>query len=184
MSELWDKRLLQAILQSAGVGLMVQDRARRIVLLNPTFEEITGWRWKDIGGKECSTVFGCHTSSGKCLMDSLCPGIQVIEEEGQVVSRELLINRGDGSKRWVEVTVSPIRGEGGAVEYIVSTFKDISEKKRYSEELLQTKTLATIGQLAAELAHEIKNPLNAIHIQMHLIEKELTRIPDASGKSI
>lgn len=191
MSKPWDKRwqghslqLLQAVLQNAGVGLMVQDRTRRIVLLNPAFEEITGWKWQEIGGKECPTVFGCHTPSGKCLMDNHCPGLIVIgsdgttnppEAESQEVSRELLINRGDGGKRWVEVTVSPIKGKGGEVEYIVSTFKDISEKKRYSEELLQTKTLATLGQLAAELAHEIKNPLNSIHIQMYLIEKELTR---------
>jgi len=193
MSKPWDKRwqghslqLLQAVLQNAGVGLMVQDRTRRIVLLNPAFEEITGWKWQEIGGKECPTVFGCHTSSGKCLMDNHCPGLIVIgsggttptnppEAESQEVSRELLINRGDGGKRWVEVTVSPIKGKGGEVEYIVSTFKDISEKKRYSEELLHTKTLATLGQLAAELAHEIKNPLNSIHIQMYLIEKELAR---------
>src|SRR3990167_2650522 len=163
---------------------MVQDRTRRIVLLNPAFEEITGWRWQEIGGKECPTVFGCHTSSGKCLMDDHCPGLMVIgsdgatnppEAESQEVSRELLINRGDGGKRWEEVTVSPIKGKGGVVEYIVSTFKDISEKKRYSEELLHTRTLATLGQLAAELAHEIKNPLNSIHIQMCLIEKELAR---------
>ena len=193
MSKPWDKRwqghslqLLQAVLQNAGVGLMVQDRTRRIVLLNPAFEEITGWRWQEIGGKECPEVFGCHTSSGKCLMDNHCPGLMVIggggttttnppEAESQEVSRELLINRGDGGKRWVEVTVSPIKGKGGEVEYIVSTFKDISEKKRYSEELLHTRTLATLGQLAAELAHEIKNPLNSIHIQMCLIEKELAR---------
>lgn len=175
---------MQAVLQSAGVGLMVQDRARRIILLNTAFEEITGWRWREIGGKECSLVFGCQTPTGKCLMDNLCPGLRVISEESQGVSRELLINRGDGGRRWVEVKVSPIIGEGGEVEYIVSTFNDISEKKRYSEELLHTKTLATLGQLAAELAHEVKNPLNSIHIHMHLIEKELAEIPDASGKPI
>jgi PAS domain S-box-containing protein len=182
MSDPLDKRLLQAVLQSAGVGLMVQDKTRRIILLNPVFEEITGWRWKEIGGKECSLVFGCRTSTGKCLGDSLCPGLKVVEEENQIVSRELLINRGDGGEKWVEVTVSSIKGEGGGVEYIVSTFKDISEKKRYSEELLQAKTLATLGQLAAELAHEVKNPLNSIQIQVHLMEKELDKLPDTSAR--
>ncbi len=184
MSELWDKKLLQAVLQSTGVGLMVQDRARRIVFLNTVFEEITGWKWRDIGGKECSTVFGCHTPTGKCLMDDLCPGQKVIEGggEGEGISRELIINRGDGGERWVEVTVSPIKGREGKVEYIVSIFKDISEKKRYSEELLKTKTLATLGQLAAELAHEIKNPLNSIHIQLRLMEKELAGVSGESGR--
>ena len=184
MLEPLDKRLLQAVLQNAGVGLMIQDRARRIVLLNPAFEEITGWRWQEIGGKECPEVFKCRTSTGKCLMDNFCPGLKIIEKETQEISRELLINRRDGGEKWVEVTVSPIRAEGGEVEYIVSIFKDISEKKRYSEELLKTKTLATLGQLAAELAHEVKNPLNSINIQLHLIEKELGSTTDYSGKGI
>ncbi len=182
MLESRHKRLLEAILRNAKAGLMVQDRARRIVLLNPAFEEITGWRWQEIGGKECTTIFSCQTPSGKCLMDNFCPGLKVIEEKNPVISRELLINRADGSKRWVEVTVTPIKTESGYVEYIVSTFNDISEKKKYSEELLRIKTLATLGQLAAELAHEIKNPINSINIHMHLIEKELTKLPDTLGK--
>lgn len=184
MSDPRDKKLLLAVLQNAGVGLMVQDKTLRIILVNPVFEDITGWKWEEIGGKECSSVFGCHTSSGKCLFDSGCPGLKAIGEECQTVSRELLINRRDGSERWVEVTVSSIKDARGSVEYIVSTFKDIDEKKRYSEELLHAKTLATLGELAAELAHEVKNPLNSVQIQMHLIEKELKGMPDISAKGI
>ncbi|MFQ5863264.1 MAG: nitrogen regulation protein NR(II) [Candidatus Brocadiales bacterium] len=169
----WNNSLLEAALQNAGVGLMVQDRNRRIVAINPTFEEITGWRWKDIRGKGCDEVFRCHTASGKSIVDELCPGVQVINEEQPTVTRELVINRGDGSECWVEVKVFPINDLRGEIEYIVSTFQDVSEKKKYSEELLRIKTLATMGQLAAELAHEVKNPLNAIQIQLLCMEQEI-----------
>lgn len=171
----WDSRLLQAVLDNAGVGLMVQDRQRRILALNPAFEEITGWSWKEVAGRECVEVFGCHTSSGKCIINKFCPGVRVIEGEAPKVSRELIINKGNGEKRWVEVTVSAIKGDEGRVEYIVSILRDISEKKKYSEELLRVKTLATLGQLASELAHEIKNPLNSIQIQMLLLEREISQ---------
>lgn len=170
-----DSRLLLAILENAGVGLMVQDRQRRILALNPTFEEITGWSWKDVAGKECAEVFGCHTASGKCIISKFCPGMRVIEGDVPTVSRELIINRRNREERWVEATVSAIRGDEGRVDYIVSTLKDISEKKRYSEELLRVKTLATLGQLASELAHEVKNPLNSIQIQMLLLEREISQ---------
>lgn len=170
----WNNDLLKEVWQNAGVGLMVQDCNRRIVAVNPSFEEITGWRWEDIRGKRCDLVFGCHTVSGKTIPDEVCPGIRVISGEVPRIARELLINRDNGRECWVEVTVFPIRDPEGNAEYIVSTFQDISEKKRYSEELLHTKTLATLGQLAAELAHEVKNPLNAIQIQMQLIEQEIS----------
>lgn len=170
----WNNSLLEASLQNAGVGLMVQDRNRRIVAVNTTFEKITGWRWQDISGQGCDEVFRCHTASGKTIIDELCPGLQVFNEERPKVTRELVINRGDGSECWLEVTVFPIRDSSGNIKYIVSTFQDISEKKRYSEELLRIKTLATMGQLAAELAHEVKNPLNSIQLQILLIEQELS----------
>ncbi|MFQ5956820.1 MAG: nitrogen regulation protein NR(II) [Candidatus Brocadiales bacterium] len=170
----WNNSLLEAALQNAGVGLMVQDRDRRIVAINATFEKITGWRWKDIGGKACNEVFQCHTASGKTIIDAMCPGVQVIHGELPRVIRELLINRGDGGECWVEVIVFPIKDSEGKAKYVVSTFQDISERKKYSEELLRSKTLATMGLLAAELAHEVKNPLNAIQIQMLLLEQEIS----------
>ncbi len=170
----WNNNLLEAVWQNAGVGLMVQDRKRHIIAVNPSFERITGWRWKDIKGKRCDLVFGCHTSSGKPLPEDVCPGTKVINGEVSRIARELLICTNNGRDCWVEATVFPIKDKDGDIEYIISSFQDISEKKRYSEELLHIKTLATLGQLAAELAHEIKNPLNAIQIQMQLVEHEIT----------
>ena len=174
MADGWNSDLLKEVWRNAGVGLMVQDRNRRIIAVNPSFEEITGWRWKDIRGKRCDLVFGCRTAGGKSIPEDVCPGIRVINGEVPRIARELLINKDNGRECWVEVTVFPIKDSEGNAEYIVSTFQDISEKKRYSEELLRTKTLATLGQLAAELAHEVKNLLNAIQIQMQLIEQEIS----------
>ncbi len=169
----WNNNLLEGVWQNAGVGLMVQDRNRQIIAVNPSFERITGWPWKDIKGKRCDLVYGCHSASGKPITEHICPGARVINGEVTRVARELLICTNNGGDRWVEATVFPIKGDDGNIEYIISSFQDISEKKKYSEELLHTKTLATMGQLAAELAHEIKNPLNAIQIQMQLVEHEI-----------
>ncbi|MEE9514420.1 MAG: ATP-binding protein [Candidatus Brocadiales bacterium] len=180
----WDVNLLRAVWLNAGVGLMVQDSDRQIIAVNPSFEQITGWHWRDIGGKRCDLVFGCHTSSGKCIHDEDCPGLRVINGEVPRVTREFLINLDDGRECWVEATVFPIKDDEGRVEYIVTTFQDTSEKKRYSAELLHTKTLASLGQLASELAHEVKNPLNAIQIQMQLLEQEISSHKEASRGEI
>ena len=53
--------------------------------------------------------------------------------------------------------------------------RDITEEKMFNEELVRSRTLSTLGQYSNELAHEIKNPLNAINIQMSLLEREIVK---------
>jgi signal transduction histidine kinase len=50
--------------------------------------------------------------------------------------------------------------------------------------LVRSKTLATLGQYSNELAHEIKNPLNAINIQMSLLEREIVKHDLSTGKEL
>ena len=54
--------------------------------------------------------------------------------------------------------------------------RDITEEKMFNEEFVRAKTLSTLGQYSNELAHEIKNPLNSINIQMLLLEERSVNI--------
>ena len=117
------------------------------------------------------------------MTEKFCPGMEIFQGRLSQTSRELLIKRGDGSEAWVETSASAIRDLEGKVTHIVTVVEDISERKRFSDEVLRSKTLSTLGAFTAELAHEIKNPLNAMHIQMMLLEREIQEIPKISGKS-
>ena len=70
---------------------------------------------------------------------------------------------------------SIIKDENNRIEYVVGVMRDITEEKMFNEEWVRTKTLSTLGQYSNELAHEIKNPLNAINIQMSLLEREIAK---------
>ena len=106
----------------------------------------------------------------------ILPGTEIFQGKLSQTSRELLIKRGgDGSEIWVETSASAIRDLEGKVTHIVTIVEDISERKRFSDEVLRSKTLSTLGAFTAELAHEIKNPLNAMHIQMALMEREIRK---------
>ena len=61
--------------------------------------------------------------------------------------------------------------------------RDITEEKMFNEEFVRAKTLSTLGQYSNELAHEIKNPLNSINIQMLLLEREIGKHKLGSRKS-
>jgi signal transduction histidine kinase len=56
----------------------------------------------------------------------------------------------------------PLRDEGGAVGGALATVEDVTEQRRLQEQLVQSAKLASIGELAAGVAHEINNPINGI----------------------
>ena len=62
--------------------------------------------------------------------------------------------------------------------------RDITEEKMFNEELVRSRTLSTLGQYSNELAHEIKNPLNAINIQMSLLEREIDKHDLSTGEEL
>ena len=175
--------ILNQALDCVNKGIMIQDTNRRVVFFNHASEEITKWSRKDIVGKDCGDIFMCHTSTGMCLTEKFCPGMEIFHGGLSRSSRELLIRRGDGSESWMKMSVSPIRDKEGKPTYIVSVIEDIGDVKRFSDEVLRSKTLSTLGAFAAELAHEVKNPLNAMNIQMTVLEREIQDIKKLSGKS-
>ncbi len=69
--------------------------------------------------------------------------------------------RKDGSSGWVEITVRFLRNAKGKPTTILGVSRDITERKQITEQLLQTKKLAALGNLVAGVAHEISTPLGA-----------------------
>jgi two-component system NtrC family sensor kinase len=82
--------------------------------------------------------------------------------------QECWIARKDGTRRCVRNRYSIIRKDGLAISYLVAT-TDITDRKQMTQQVLQAERLAAMGYVAATLAHEIKNPLQAIHSNLELV---------------
>jgi signal transduction histidine kinase len=79
----------------------------------------------------------------------------------------------DGALFPIELSVTEIAVDD-EVHY-AAFIRDISEKTRLQEKLIESEKLAAIGNTAAKIAHEIANPLNGIYLTLQLVEQRLTR---------
>lgn len=90
-------------------------------------------------------------------------------ETPRVLETEVL--RKDGSRLPVEIATSVVRYEGRPA--IVAFVRDITERRRAEAALVQTDRLATVGTLAAGVAHEINNPLAYVLLNLGFLERQL-----------
>ncbi|MBW2270105.1 MAG: PAS domain-containing protein [Deltaproteobacteria bacterium] len=79
---------------------------------------------------------------------------------------EAMVDRVGGGAVPVGISCAPILGPGGRVRGAVATFQDLSEMHQLRQQVLQTEKMASIGQLAAGVAHEINNPMGFIHANL------------------
>ncbi len=180
-----NKESLQEIaLRYLNDGVFIFDKDRKIILFNPACEEIEGFSSEEIANNDysCLDIFNCHTSDGDCL--AICPGLDLFEEKRTKIAREYLIKTKDGKQKRVVTNYSIIKDDNNRIEYVVGVMRDITEEKMFNEELVRFKTLSTLGQYSNELAHEIKNPLNAINIQMSLLEREIVKHDLSTGQEL
>ena len=179
-----NNNIQEIALQYLDDGVFVFDKDRKIVLFNPACERIVGFSVDEIRNNEtsCFDIFNCHSSGGECL--SICPGLDLFEEKRTKIAREYLIRTKAGKQKRVVTNYSIIKDDNDRIEYVVGVMRDITKEKMFNEELVRSKTLSTLGQYSNELAHEIKNPLNAINIQMSLLEREIGKHDWDSGEEL
>jgi PAS domain S-box-containing protein len=94
-------------------------------------------------------------SDEKVIIERLRAGLRVEPFETKRLTK-------DGQLLDVSLTVSPVRDENGQVAGASKILRDISARKRLEGSLLQTEKIAATGRMAATIAHEINNPLEAV----------------------
>ena len=95
-------------------------------------------------------------------LDELPQTLTAVKRGDSLANYETVRVRKDGRKISVSLTDSPIRGEGGKITGLSSIARDITERKRLEEELLQSQKMDAVGRLAGGIAHDFNNILTAI----------------------
>ncbi|MDQ4030048.1 MAG: ATP-binding protein, partial [Actinomycetota bacterium] len=100
------------------------------------------------------------------------PPVRPVGEWTPIDRWEQLYRRADGSVVPVEGTTFTLHDGNGKPERVINLVTDLSERRRFEQQLVQSSKLASIGELAAGVAHEINNPLFAILGLVEFLLKE------------
>ncbi|MCL2844310.1 MAG: ATP-binding protein [Chitinivibrionia bacterium] len=156
--------VLNSILGTMHNGVIAVDTAGIITQFNAAAERSTGYSAANAIGANFATFFGEKGFSDKNLLDVLRSG------KGYDRDEKALWNK-DGSPVPVVYQSSLLRDANENLLGAVEIFNDISTLKQLESENQQNRVLAALGEMAATLAHEIKNPLGAMGTWARLLDK-------------
>jgi PAS domain S-box-containing protein len=167
--------LLDSMLANAPVGLAFVDRNLRIVRVNQVFAALTGVPLSRHLGRTVAAIM--PTEAAARLEEAFT---QVFHQE--IPSSEIeLTGEGPSPMRawtWL-VSVYPVLTGKEHVRWAGMIVRDVSERVRAEETLRKTEKLAATGRLAASIAHEINNPLEALTNILFLLRNFSTLEPQA-----
>jgi two-component system sensor histidine kinase PilS (NtrC family) len=163
------------ILKHLQSGLITVDNLGRIVYFNHAAEKITGYKESAIKGKNCLEVF-------QKRMPLFAEKIfSVLKSSQHDIRSEVAITRLDGSEIPLGMSTSVLGDDRYGVRGVVAIFQDLTHAKSIEERMRRADRLAAVGELAAGIAHEIRNPLAAISGSVEVLKGELECV-DENGR--
>ncbi len=137
-----------------------------LIYVNPAFEVMTGYTFEEVRNNNCRFL-----QKG----DQDQPGLTLVREALKEKRETVAILRNykkDGTPFWNELSLSPITDREGRLTHFVGIQNDVSARVAFEEALRESEKLAAVGRLAASIAHEINNPLEAVTNLIYLARSE------------
>ncbi|HWO14419.1 MAG TPA: response regulator [Polyangiaceae bacterium] len=169
--------VLRSVLDTVAEGVVVTDARGDFLLCNPAAERILGTEAAHVPAQEWPDRLGlCFAESMSPVAPDEVPPVLALS--GRVVDdrQSFQLDGGaDSDGRQVTISARPLEKDG-AVSGVVTVVRDITEERSTQTRLLVADRMASIGMLAAGVAHEINNPLAAVLANLELATDQLARI--------
>lgn len=161
-------RLFLGLFENASVGMALQDWEGGYFRINQRFTEITGYTIKELTNLNLKRVKGdVLTENELAYFTILGDGLEI---------GEATLTRKDGRKINIYRRTNTFRNAEGKPDFYYVLLDDLTEKKRVESYLLHSQKMETIGNLASNLAHDLNNYLQPIHVFSQLGKEILDNV--------
>jgi PAS domain S-box-containing protein len=167
-------------LGSIGDAVIATDEHGTVIFINPVAEELTGIGLRQAQGQPIHKVFPIFNEQTGNPVNN--PVANVLEQ-GRVMglANHTILQHADGHMIPIEDSAAPIFDDDRKLRGVVMVFRDVTDEKRAQEVLRKAEKLAAAGRLAATVAHEINNPLEAVCNLIYIVKNHLSLPEDVVG---
>jgi PAS domain S-box-containing protein len=148
-------------LTSVGDAVIATDKAGRVTFVNPIATQLTGTTFSQAKGRPIQEIFPIFHEYTHQVSEN---PVKKVLEQGKIVglANHTALKHRDGSLTPIEDSAAPIRDDKGQMVGVVLVFRDATYQRKSQEVLRKAEKLAAAARLAATVAHEINNPLEAV----------------------
>ena len=156
-------------LTSIGDGVIATDEKGCVTFMNSVAEEMAGTRQPRALGQQIQRVLPLFNES---THQPVANPVALVMQKGLIVglANHTVLQRPDGTTVPIEDSAAPIRDDKQKLIGVVLVFRDASKDRKAQEILRKTEKLAAAARLAATVAHEINNPLEAVGNIIYLVK--------------
>lgn len=164
------REFLTRIIEGSAEAIVTVDAAQRIASWNLAAERIYGWKADEMIGHGLERLLPV----GQAAREEIHRVDDQVRQGRTLRDYQTTHVRKDGTRITVRMTWSPFRGADGKYEGSTTIIRDVSSLLEMERRLREQDRLAAVGRLAAQVAHEIKNPLAGIRGACEIMMVSLT----------
>ncbi len=159
---------LESVIESMTDGLLVVGLDRGVERCNSSAGQMLGIPREQLERRAFDDAIGCD--------DIRAALTHVLEGGPPALDRPWQVTLAGGEVRSLLVSMAPVGGTGGILGAICN-LRDVTELRRLERQLNSRERLAALGEMAASVAHEIRNPLGTIEGFARLLRRDLATMP-------
>lgn len=156
------KSLTASVLENMSEAVIVLDDKNNITLFNKSAEKLFGLKTENVLQRNISSIFNG-------VLDFL--QTEILTNSLQSFEREITLN---GEQKYFSFSISRLEDPDSKKIKSILVIKDLTDTKRLEDEAKKNEKLSAMGELASGVAHEIRNPINAIGMIAQRLNKEFS----------
>jgi two-component system, NtrC family, sensor kinase len=176
---LWETAHLQAslteLIEQANLLILAADSRGRVIVWNRALHQLTGYASAEAAGRE---LLPWLRELGR---PELAVAMKKVLDDGQSLHRELPLPTRSGAPLRAAVNVVAVRAHDGSVTAALAIGQDVTALQHLQSQIIHAEKLATVGQIAAGVAHEINNPLTSIQVCAETLLRKISLATQGRG---